>query len=608
MRRAIKRRLEWMAHRTTVSSSKPKPFTAFTSVQDHPQQLERSFFTASLAAFPRSRAVPALNPKFKSVDVSSGKEESMPEKREESDEDGAPSLTSGGQDEEKLVDDEVPLAKSEEEEILEEGISFEKIEEEAKRAVEPMPSVIILGRPNVGKSSLYNRLVHRKEAIVYDTPDSHVTRDIREGSAKLSDLRFKVFDSAGLETSEEGETVLARTTGLTATFLRTCHAALFLIDGRAGVSPLDKEAVMWFRKLNLNLPVVLVVNKAEKITGDHQIMANIAESYSLGLGDPVPVSAETGEGLADLFQRLQPILDAAKEKLVDEEEEEEKSLGGQKPLRLAIAGRTNVGKSTVINSLLRKERVLTGPEPGLTRDAITIDFEFNKKPVRLVDTAGWIQRSQLEEGPMALSAMLARRSLMTAHVVAIVLDAQEIAQSKMTLRNSEAALARWVTDEGRALIIVVNKMDVLKGQKNADLRKKLMEAVPKEIQLTLPQVLGVPIIFVSALKGRGRSTIMKLAFEAYDKWCTRVSTPRLNRWLHKVLARHPKRKDEKRAKPRYITQVKARPPTFVLFVAGFYSLEDHELRFISNAIREDFNMGGIPVRVIQRTKKELEGV
>lgn len=283
--------------------------------------------------------------------------------------------------------------------------------------------------------------------------------------------------------------------------------------------------------------------------------------------------------------------------------------GEYSPLQLAIAGRPNVGKSTILNSLLRQERVLTGPEPGLTRDAVRVKFNYDNKTVYLVDTAGWMQRVQVKQGPAALSAMHARRSVMRANIVVLVLDGEEIAKSRKSMVHSEVALARWVTQEGRGLVVVVNKMDLLKGKEKAELRIKVMKAVPEEIRTVLPQVEGVPIVFVSALEGKGRSAIMRKVFESYERWNARLPTARLNSWLQKVLSRHPRKGEGGYgAKMRYITQVKARPPTFVVFVTGAGEVEETDLRFVASALREDFNLGGIPIRVIPRyTKKDIKG-
>lgn len=562
-----------------------------------------------------------------------------------------------------------------------------------KRLLEPpidtLSKVMLVGRPNVGKSALFNRLTKRREALVYNTPDSHVTRDVREGVAKLGDMRFRVMDTAGLETTAVTESVLARTAGITAVALRDCQIALFLIDGRAGVQPLDADVGKWLRKLAPNVRVKVLLNKAEGMHDDASgsLMAAMGEAYSLGFGTPVAVSAESGQGLADLYEDLRPWVERAQEELLvkraaanlreeepsvvetelelrgDEpagsglakevslktavpleeedsegyteedtvsseaaleemdkletklslkEEEDEALLSETElkkvPMQLAIAGRPNVGKSTLLNSLLREERVLTGPEPGLTRDSIRVEFEYEGQKIFLVDTAGWMQRSKLKEGPAALSAMNARRNVQRAHVIALVLDAEEIAQTKKSMRHTEAALAQWVVQEGRGLVVVVNKMDLLAGSEQGRLRSLVMKAVPEEIQKLLPQVTGVPIVFVSALEGKGRAAVMRHVNESYRLWCVRLPTAKLNRWLRKVMSRHPKGGEGHGAKVRYMTQVKARPPTFVVFVSGQGKLDDTELRFLASALREDFGLVGIPIRVFQRCSKDQRAV
>ncbi|KAL3694628.1 hypothetical protein R1sor_008279 [Riccia sorocarpa] len=511
--------------------------------------------------------------------------------------------------------------------LYEDGAQFEGTIGDNPKTLEPLsadrsslkfndkllPKIMIVGRPNVGKSALFNRLTHRREALVYDTPGAHVTRDVREGIAKLAGLRFKILDTAGLETFTEDESILARTATITANALGKCQIALFLVDARAGMQPQDMDVGRWLRKTAPHVKVVTAVNKAEGIHNDSsgRLMAAIGEAHQLGFGDPVPISAESGEGMADLYDSLRPLVEEAQEEIekdrggvqeIKEEDVNAKAL----PLQLAIAGRPNVGKSTLVNALLREERVLTGPEPGLTRDSISSEFEFNGKKVRLVDTAGWLQRVQVKEGPAALSAMHARKGVMMAHVVALVVDGEEVANTRSSMRHAEAALARWVVQEGRGLVIVVNKMDLLSGKENAKIRADVMKAVPAEIQTILPQVSGVPVVFVSALEKKGGAAIMRNVFECYEKWCTRLTTAQLNRWLRKVMSRHPKNMSGIKYGPKvkFMTQVKARPPTFVVFVSGSGELEETDLRFLASAMREDFGLDGVPLRILQRSTKK----
>eukprot|EP00252_Welwitschia_mirabilis_P004447 TRINITY_DN14792_c0_g1_i1.p1 TRINITY_DN14792_c0_g1~~TRINITY_DN14792_c0_g1_i1.p1 ORF type:complete len:305 (+),score=62.83 TRINITY_DN14792_c0_g1_i1:142-1056(+) len=271
------------------------------------------------------------------------------------------------------------------------------------------------------------------------------------------------------------------------------------------------------------------------------------------------------------------------------------------PLQLAIAGRPNVGKSTLLNTILREERVLTGPEPGLTRDSVRAEFEYDGRKVYLVDTAGWLKRTQIEGRSVSLSAMQTRKSIMRAHIVAIVLDGEEIAKTQRTMNHAEAALARMVLEEGRGLIVIVNKMDLLKGKANSQIREAMMIGVPEELEMVLPQVTGIPIVFISALEGKGRSAVMRKIIETYEKWCLRLPTSKLNHWLRKVMARHSWNDHVHGPKVKYLTQIKARPPTFVAFVRGSAELSQTDLRFLTKGLKEDFNLGGIPLRVLQRT-------
>ncbi|CAM6101419.1 unnamed protein product [Calypogeia fissa] len=483
---------------------------------------------------------------------------------------------------------------------------------ETKAAVEDiLPMVMIVGRPNVGKSALFNRLTRRREALVYNTPEGHVTRDIREGTASLGGMTFKVLDSAGLETFDDYESILGRTAGISASTLQKCHIALFLVDGRAGLQPMDADVGKWLRKTAPHVKVVVAMNKAEGIYHDPtgRLLAALGETHQLGFGDPVPISAEAGEGMGDLFDTLRPLLEEAQDairKLGPDvlQTKQEKFEETKVPMQLAIAGRPNVGKSTLVNALLREERVLTGPEPGLTRDSVSVEFDYKGQKVRLVDTAGWMQRVKVKEGPAALSAMHARKGVMMSHVVALILDGEEIAKTKSSMRHSEASLARWAVQEGRGLVVVVNKMDLLAGKDKTNLRNDVMRAVPIEIQTILPQVSGVPVVFTSALEKKGSAVFMQNVFECYEKWNARYSTAQLNRWLRKVMSRHPRSGSGYGAKVRYMTQVKARPPTFVVFVSGAGELEDTDLRFLASALREDFGLSGIPLRILQRTTRD----
>ncbi|KAJ3694579.1 hypothetical protein LUZ60_010059 [Juncus effusus] len=472
-----------------------------------------------------------------------------------------------------------------------------------------LPTVILVGRPNVGKSALFNRLIRRREALVYNTPGDHVTRDIREGIAKLGDLRFRVLDSAGLETAATSGTILSRTAEMTSHVLSRSQFAIFLIDVRDGLQPLDTEVGQFLRKHAPNIETIVTMNKSESLDGPSLLTAVSGEAHKLGFGDPVAISAETGLGMAELYEVLRPLFEGYMDNLKIEEKdqgqerdkdnsEDESENGEDKllPLQLAIVGRPNVGKSTLLNTLLQQKRVLVGPESGLTRDSIRAQFEFQNRTIYLVDTAGWLERSGREKGPGSLSVVQSRKNLMRAHIVALVLDGQEIAKAKTSMNHAEVKIARQTIEEGRGLIIIVNKMDLL----NNNSINKVTEIVPQEIQTVIPQVSGIPVVFISALEGRGRVAVMREVVELYEKWCLRLSTAKLNRWLKKVMSRHSWKDSATQPKIKYFTQVKARPPTFVAFLSGKTQLSDTDLRFLTKSLKEDFDLGGIPIRVMQR--------
>ncbi|KAG9444394.1 hypothetical protein H6P81_015734 [Aristolochia fimbriata] len=471
-----------------------------------------------------------------------------------------------------------------------------------------LPTVILVGRPNVGKSALFNRLIRRREALVYNTPDDHVTRDIREGIAKLGDLRFNVLDSAGLETAATSGSILSRTADMTGIVLARSHIALFLIDVRDGLQPLDLEVGKWLRKNASNIRTILVMNKTESLDMESGVLISAAgEAQSLGFGDPIPISAETGFGMAELYEALRPILEGyilqtnSDGKVIEDNDCDSPQFEESKlPLQLAIIGRPNVGKSTLLNALLQQDRVIVGPEAGLTRDSIRAQFKFDGRTIYLVDTAGWLPRSGQEKGPSSLSVMQSKKNLMRAHIVVLVLDADEIAKAKSSMKHSEVVIARQAVEEGRGLVVVVNKMDLLRGKENSKLYEKVLKVVPEEIQTVIPQITGIPVVFVSALEGKGRLAIMHSVLETYEKWCLRLSTARLNRWLLKVMSRHSWKDKASQPKVKYFTQVKARPPTFVAFLRGKNKLLDTDIRFLTKSLKEDFNLGGIPIRIMQR--------
>ncbi|CAA6665959.1 unnamed protein product [Spirodela intermedia] len=442
-----------------------------------------------------------------------------------------------------------------------------------------LPTVMIVGRPNVGKSALFNRLIRRREALVYNTPDDH-----------LGDLRFRVLDSAGLETAASSGSILDRTADLTGSVLARTQFAIFLIDVRAGLQPLDVEVGNWLRKNASGVRTILAMNKSESLDdGGGLLIAEAAEAHVLGFGDPIAISAETGLGMAELYETLCPLLeDYMLQQMNDQTIEEEKAVETEEnklPLQLAIVGRPNVGKSTLLNTLLREKRVLVGPEAGLTRDSVRAQFNFEGRTIYLVDTAGWLQRCGQEKGPASLSVMQSRKNLMRANVVALVLDAEEIANKRCSMKHAEVAIARQAVEEGRGLVVIVNKMDLLRGKQNMVLHDRVIDAVPKEIRAVIPQVTGVPVVFVSALEGEGRIPLLDQIVDTYEKWCLRLPTARLNRWLRKVMSRHSWKDQATKPKIKYFTQVKARPPTFVAFKNGETQLSDSYVRFLTKSLR-----------------------
>ena len=447
----------------------------------------------------------------------------------------------------------------------------------------PLPIVAIIGRPNVGKSTLFNRLVGKRIALVDDQPG--VTRDRREGEANLLGLEFRVMDTAGYE-DKDVATLPGRMRAQTEAAVRDADVSLFLIDARAGVTPLDEEIARWLR--STDRPVVLMANKAEGRAGE----AGILEAMALGLGDPIPFSAEHGEGVADLFEALLPHVERDED---DEAPEDEESPDA--PLKLAIVGRPNAGKSTLVNRLLDEERMITGPEAGITRDSISVDWEWEDfegamRKVRLIDTAGLRKKARVEEKLEKLSVMDTLRAIDFAEVVVLLLDATR------GLEVQDLKIADRVLQEGRALIIVLNKWDV------AEDASSLFNGVKKALDEGLAQVKGVPLLTVSAVTGKGLDTMIDVAFKTRDAWSRRVSTGQLNRWFERAIeANPPPAPGGKRIKPRYVTQNKTRPPTFVLFGTRVDLLPMSYQRYLINGLRKEFDFGAVPVRLNLRAPK-----
>ncbi len=442
-------------------------------------------------------------------------------------------------------------------------------------------TVAIVGRPNVGKSTLFNRLVGRRLALVDDQPG--VTRDRREGEGQLYDLSFRVIDTAGFEDAR-GDTLEARIRVQTERALEDADLALLLIDARAGVTALDEHFANWLRQRAK--PVDLVANKCE----GQKAEGGLLEAYSLGLGEPVPLSAEHALGLGDLHEAVRPYLEPAEfSPESDESDSAERPAG---PLHLAIVGRPNVGKSTLINRLIGEDRLLTGPEAGITRDAIAVPWRYGDHDMRLVDTAGLRRRSRVTERVEKLSTSDSLRAIRFAQVVVLVLEADA------PLEKQDLTIARQVADEGRALVIAVNKWDACANREGStrQLRDRL--------QRSLPQSRGVPAVPISALREEGLDRLMDAVFAAYDTWNRRVPTAELNRWLADVTANHPPPLSKgRRVRLKYITQARTRPPTFAISCSMPGALPGSYLRYLENALREDFALPGTPIRIHMKKSK-----
>ena len=435
-----------------------------------------------------------------------------------------------------------------------------------------LPTVAIIGRPNVGKSTLFNRLVGRRLALVDDRPG--VTRDRREGEASLLGLDFRVIDTAGYE-DEDPQTLPGRMRAQTTAAVREADAALFLIDASAGVTPLDEEIGRWLR--SEKTPVILAANKAEGRAGE----SGLIEAWSLGLGEPIAMSAEHGEGVVDLFETLRPH--------VEHEHFEAEIDEAHAPLKLAIVGRPNAGKSTLVNRMIGTERMITGPEAGITRDSISIDWDWKGRAVRLVDTAGLRKRAKVDDKLERLSAADTKRAIDYAEVVVLLLDATR------GLEVQDLRIADQVIDEGRVLVLALNKWDV------AENASSLFNGVKAALAEGLAQLKDVPLLTVSGKTGKGIDTILDVAFELREAWSRRVSTGELNRWFEAAVeANPPPAPRGQRIKLRYITQVKSRPPTFIVFGNRTDELPESYRRYLLNAMRRDLKLGAVPLRLTLR--------
>ncbi len=440
-------------------------------------------------------------------------------------------------------------------------------------------TVAIVGRPNVGKSTLFNRLVGRRLALVDDLPG--VTRDRREGDARLGDLEFRAIDTAGLEDAER-DSLSARMQVQTAAAVTQADAVLFVVDARVGVTPADRAFADVVRKSGK--PAILVANKSEGRAGADGAL----EAYTLGLGDPVAVSAEHGEGLVDLYDALRAALPEATAEPADDDDA---VASDEHPIRIAIVGRPNTGKSTLINRLLGEDRLLTGPEAGITRDAIAVELEWRGRHLRIHDTAGMRRRSRIDEKLEKLSVADTLNAIRFAEVVIVLVDAQT------PFEEQDIRIADLVEREGRASVIAINKWDTIEAEAGA------LSRLRTSIDRMLPQIKGVPIVVLSAKTGDGLDRLLEAVMKAHAVWNRRLPTAALNRFLGDAIsANPPPAVSGRRFRLDYITQPKARPPTFVLFCSRADALPETYRRYLINGLRENFALPGTPIRLTLRAK------
>ncbi|HXR86676.1 MAG TPA: ribosome biogenesis GTPase Der [Stellaceae bacterium] len=444
-------------------------------------------------------------------------------------------------------------------------------------AAESAKRVAIIGRPNVGKSTLFNRLAGRKLALVHDLPG--VTRDRREAPATLADLGFTIIDTAGLDDGEKGS-LTSRMRAQTLAALDDADAILFLVDAKAGLTAPDRDFAQKLRRHGAK--VILIANKAEGRGADSDAF------FALGLGEPIAFSAEHGDGLGALYDALAPLIargDAASA-------QDEAPAPADKPLLLAVIGRPNVGKSTLVNQLLGRERMLTGPEAGITRDAIAIDWDYRGRKIRLFDTAGLRRRPRVTEKLEQLAAQDARAAVRFAEICVLVVDATQL------LEKQDLTIAREIAEEGRAIVLAVNKWDLV-----ADKRDKLKE-LRDTLEHGVTQLAGIAAVTLSAKTGAGIDKLMPAVLESYEVWNRRIPTPLLNRWLEEAQARNPPPLVAgRRLRLRYMTQANIRPPTFALFASKPGDLPESYRRYLTNQLRTSFDLPGVPIRMMLRKGK-----
>ncbi len=451
------------------------------------------------------------------------------------------------------------------------------------------PIVAILGRPNVGKSTLFNRLVGRKVALVDDQPG--VTRDRREGEGRIGSLKFRIFDTAGLDESKR-DTLEARMSAQAEMAVSDADLVLFMIDAQVGLTPTDRVFAERIRKMGK--PICLLANKAES----RHALALIAEAYGLGFGEPLAISAEHGEGLEQLYDVILPYGEVVSDE--DDEDHEPVSLTDEqddevvkaRPLRLAIIGQPNAGKSTLVNTMLGEERMLTGPEAGLTRDAVYTDWQYGGREIKLWDTAGIRRKSRVVGKLEKLAVSDALRAIRFADCVVVLIDAS------MKIERQDLALSDLVATEGRAVVLALSKWDLVED------KQKTLAEVMGDLEKVLPEIRGMAVVTLSAKQEKGVDKLMKAIFLAVERWGTRITTSQMNRWLEGAISRNPPPSASgRRIKIRYATQASTRPPTFAIFGNQLDSLPASYTRYLMNGLRKDFNLDGVPLRFSLRGGK-----